>query len=295
MKSRLRSDKDSDDEEKVGLLEEEIPLDTVSLHPKKREVEGERRQQPRDQTIETEIQPADTILSFSLKYNVPLAELKRVNNIIRDDEFYALKRIKIPVKPTSLLNELLPGVHSEKNRQSNGWFVETKDSPTSFGSSAYSSGHSSPEYASSPYSETRDLGEAAEPVVANLLGVESLAPESKDKRKAKKFLKELDKDLERIREKQTEFENETIEEVCAVARTSGEPSKKYTLRPTQIPSEDPGCSNRVLGCWFLVVFLLIVVVFCVLVSLMRIEHGTHKNITNIASPGIASIVEEGSR
>ena len=83
MTSRLRSEKDSDDEEKVSLLREEIPLDSV--HPKKREAENDSRRQPRDQTIETEIQPSDTILSVSLKYNVPLAELKRVNNIIRQE------------------------------------------------------------------------------------------------------------------------------------------------------------------------------------------------------------------
>ena len=140
---------------------------------------------PRDQTIECDIQPTDTLSNLSLKYNIPLAELKRVNNIMKvcetclfiyisniiifliilkstnayltlgkkyqldwwslkqildifdtiyktndnwynycifykiffqDSEFFALKRIRIPVKPSSFLRELIPGVHSETNR-----------------------------------------------------------------------------------------------------------------------------------------------------------------------------------
>ena len=38
---------------------------------------------PRDQTIECDIQPTDTLSNLSLKYNIPLAELKRVNNIMK--------------------------------------------------------------------------------------------------------------------------------------------------------------------------------------------------------------------
>lgn len=279
MTSRIRSYRGGEEEESKALLgDDEIPL--ASLHPKKREGSWSPvRHQTRDQTIETDIQPSDTILSVSLKYNVPLAEMKRVNNIIRDDEFYALKRIKIPVRPTSLLNELLPGVHSEENRKTNGWFVESKESPKSFGSSAYSTGQSSPDLAQSPFSETRDLGESLEPEVGNLLGIESLAPEvfheSKNQKKVKRFLRDMDRDLARIKEKQTEFDNDVIEEVCAVTETENEPEKKFHLKASQIPTEDPGCSNRVLGCWCVVVGVLIILVFCVLVSLMRIDHDKH--------------------
>ena len=34
---------------------------------------------------------------------VPIAEIKRVNNILTEQGFFALKRIKIPVKPYSYL------------------------------------------------------------------------------------------------------------------------------------------------------------------------------------------------
>ena len=60
---------------------------------------------PIDQCVETEVQPGDTLDSLALKYNVMKAELKRVNNIVSESHFYALKRIKIPVQPDSLLTE----------------------------------------------------------------------------------------------------------------------------------------------------------------------------------------------
>ena len=161
------------------------------MHPKKREDHSPIPRSPRDQTIECDIQPSDTLLSLTLKYNIPLAELKRVNNILQESEFYALKRIKIPVKPASFLKDLIPGVHSEDNRRENGWFVDSKDTPNSFSSnlsSAISTGYSS------PCSETEPS--------------DRVFRESKDKKKVRKFLKEFDRDLERIKEKQLNQEEQ---------------------------------------------------------------------------------------
>lgn len=246
-------DKVKNDEEEESLLGRDT-LQLGNLHPKKRGDWSPSRHQVRDQTIESDIQPSDTLLSLSLKYNIPLAELKRVNNILNDAEFFALKRIKIPVRPTSLLNELLPGVHSEERRNNNGWLVETKESPkllSSDISSYVSSGQSS------PYSEAETEGGQGDGL--------AVFHESRDKKKVKRFLKEMDKDLSRIRDKQTEFEP-VVEESLQVE------TRKFPLKASQIPSEDPGCSNRVLGCWCMVVGVLIVIVFCILVKLMRIQH-----------------------
>eukprot|EP00092_Neocalanus_flemingeri_P021746 GFUD01023589.1.p1 GENE.GFUD01023589.1~~GFUD01023589.1.p1 ORF type:complete len:282 (-),score=91.40 GFUD01023589.1:130-975(-) len=255
-------DRVKEDDEGESLLGTDT-LQLGNLHPKKRGDWSPSRHQPRDQTIECDIQPADTLLSLSLKYNIHLAELKRVNNILNDGEFFALKRIKIPVRPTSLLNELLPGVHSEERRNNNGWLVETKESPKTLSSdisSHVSTGQSS------PYSETEtDYGYGGQGGGAGQGDTLAVLHESRDKRKVKKFLKEMDKDLNRIKEKQTEFEP-VIEESLRVE------TRKFPLKASQIPSEDPGCSNRVLGCWCMVVGVMIVIVFCVLVKLMRIQH-----------------------
>ena len=39
---------------------------------------------------------SDTLNNISLRYNVSVAELKKVNNIWSDQDFYGLKRIKVP-------------------------------------------------------------------------------------------------------------------------------------------------------------------------------------------------------
>lgn len=210
------------------LDEEEYALDQI--HPKKREDLSPGRRQPRDQTIECDIQPSDTLQTLSLKYNIPVAELKRVNNIFKEAEFFALKRIKIPVKPTSLLNDLLPGVHSEESKVSDGWYVDHRDL-----SNTMSSSMSSPVSSgfSSPCSEANDSGGAR--LHVKTLGIGDTAfSESKDKKKVKKFLKDMDKDLKRIREKQSSLNGDVAE---AIDTTE---TRIYPLKSSSFQDDDAG-------------------------------------------------------
>jgi hypothetical protein len=102
--------------------------------------------------------------------------------------------------------------------------VESKHSPpfSSNLSSRVSTG------CSSPYSETGE--EEVEPTDTHQL----LFKESRDKKKVKKLLKDMDKDLERIREKQQDLVT-----VTGDPRLIKEPIK-FPLRASQIPTEDPG-------------------------------------------------------
>jgi len=255
---RNSSTKSNDEEEKESLL----GTDTIvlgNLHPKKRGDWSPSKAQ-RDQTIECDIQPSDTLKTLALKYNIPLSELKRVNNIINEGEFFALKRIKIPVKPTSFLADLLPGVHAEERRNNNGWLKDSsKESPNQMSSeisSRVSSGYSS------PYSEP-DTDNAR---------VNLLFHESKDKKKVKRFLKDMDKDLDRIKERNSEIVNTSDDFTSQLGEV-----RKYPLKASQIPTEDPGCSNRTIGCWCMLVSVLIVIVFWILVGLMRIQHDVEQS------------------
>lgn len=244
--STLNNEEDTEEHENL------LGRDTLmlgNLHPKKRGDWSPARS-PKEQTIECEIQPSDTLQTLSLKYNIPVSELKRVNNILNDAEFYALKRLKIPVKTASFLTDILPGVHQDERSNNNGWLLESKESPQQFSSgisSHVSSGYSSP----CSESETDKL----------------VFHESKDTKKVKRFLKDMDKDLDRIKERQSE-----IVSTEAPTLGNGLEVRKYALRASQIPTEDPGCSNRTLGCWCVLVGILIVIVFCILVGLMKIQH-----------------------
>lgn len=235
-------------EESLSLLNDDY-LQLGNLHPKKREDGSPAARSPKDQTIECDIQPSDTLQSLALKYNIPLAELKRVNNILQDNGFFALKRIKIPVKPASFLKDLIPGVHSEDNRRDNGWYVDHKDTPNSFSSSL--SSRQSTGY-SSPVSETDTA-----PVFQ----------ESKDKKKVRRLLKEMDRDLERIKERQSSKEVEG-----ELADVDLDDSVEEVLYTNFNSPEDSSLSNGSLVCWCFLLVLLVLALLAILSVLMSIDH-----------------------
>jgi len=57
--------------------------------------------------VEYTIKPNDSLLSIALSCNCSVEELKRVNKLINDQEFYGLRFIKIPVRKYGLLSEVL--------------------------------------------------------------------------------------------------------------------------------------------------------------------------------------------
>ncbi|XP_055460036.1 lysM and putative peptidoglycan-binding domain-containing protein 3 isoform X2 [Psammomys obesus] len=61
-----------------------------------------------------DIQEGDTLNAVALQYCCTVADIKRVNNLISDQDFFALRSIKIPVKRFSSLTETL---HPPKGRQ----------------------------------------------------------------------------------------------------------------------------------------------------------------------------------
>lgn len=154
---------------------------------------------PLDQCVEAEVQPGDTLTKISLKYNIPVAELKRVNNILSEQQFYALKRIKIPVRAASLLTELLPAVHQANGEEKldNGWYVRDLPSPVLSGTGASST------VPSSPPSETEfeNIQVSSSSNHLESPTTREPGPNSKQTKKAKRFLKNVDKDLARIKER----------------------------------------------------------------------------------------------
>ncbi|KAM8804789.1 lysM and putative peptidoglycan-binding domain-containing protein 4 [Eudromia elegans] len=55
--------------------------------------------------LEREVTQADSLNKLALQYGCKVADIKRVNNFIREQDLYALKSIKIPVKSHGLLTE----------------------------------------------------------------------------------------------------------------------------------------------------------------------------------------------
>ncbi|XP_043920116.1 lysM and putative peptidoglycan-binding domain-containing protein 3 [Protopterus annectens] len=82
--------------------------DNYELRPRGKE--RAKRSTSRDRLDDTvyltrAIQEADTLNSIALQYCCTVADIKRINGLINDQDFFALRCVKIPVKRFSLLTE----------------------------------------------------------------------------------------------------------------------------------------------------------------------------------------------
>ncbi|XP_020790412.1 lysM and putative peptidoglycan-binding domain-containing protein 4 [Boleophthalmus pectinirostris] len=60
------------------------------------------------QVLERELQPGDNLNKLALQYGCQVADIKRLNNLIQEQDLFALKTIKIPVQKHSFLTEVHP-------------------------------------------------------------------------------------------------------------------------------------------------------------------------------------------
>jgi len=208
--------------------------------------------------IEMEVQPGATLASIALKYNIPVAELKRVNNLLADNELFALKRLKIPVRPNSVLTEILiPGLGEDgggggagapqaAEKNTNGWLLQHFSTPPE-----------SSQVSSPVMSDTSDmsLGAALRDVGADDVGAIAVPPPtlvhgnnsgSKQARKARRFLRAMDKDLAVIRQKNERLLN-----------ASGVPADISDLDLDQVAGESGGSGMKVLAKTSVIVFLVV--------------------------------------
>ncbi|RLW03552.1 hypothetical protein DV515_00006463 [Chloebia gouldiae] len=93
-----RSDSEESSEEELNAME---------LRPRgKEQARGSARGRPGDVVLlERELTREDSLNRLALQYGCKVADIKRVNNFIREQDLYALKSIKIPVRPHGLLTE----------------------------------------------------------------------------------------------------------------------------------------------------------------------------------------------
>ncbi|KAK9745076.1 LysM domain [Popillia japonica] len=86
---------------KLGDKHSDDSGDEVELYPKK------LYQEP--PTVEKIVEEGDTLQSLAIRYGCSVAELKRLNHILNDNEIYAKGVVKVPDRPFSTI---LAGVHS---------------------------------------------------------------------------------------------------------------------------------------------------------------------------------------
>ncbi|KAL0869780.1 hypothetical protein ABMA27_006004 [Loxostege sticticalis] len=71
------------------------------------------KMKPQEHYIEAQVQEGDTLQAIALRFYCSISELKRINQIHKDNEIFARRTVKVPVTPYSVLTERLPMPASE--------------------------------------------------------------------------------------------------------------------------------------------------------------------------------------
>ncbi|XP_050727574.1 lysM and putative peptidoglycan-binding domain-containing protein 3-like [Eriocheir sinensis] len=146
--------------------------------------------------VDRPIKHGETLTGLALKYRIPVAELKRINKIIQENEFYALKSLKIPIKANSILAEVLQEEQSQDDLASNN--VATTRAAM-LGTRSVSS--------CSEYESDSEMH-------VGYISINRILRDTKTKKEAKRFLDSMQKDLADIREKTNSYKS-SLDEVAA--------------------------------------------------------------------------------
>ncbi|KAG7473254.1 hypothetical protein MATL_G00093740 [Megalops atlanticus] len=91
-------------DDSTGSSEEELSM--TELRPRSWESGRPERERVGDLLLlERDVAHGDNLNKLALQYGCKVADIKRVNNLMQEQDLYALKSIKIPVKNHSLLTE----------------------------------------------------------------------------------------------------------------------------------------------------------------------------------------------
>jgi len=220
-----------------------------------------------DQVVERPIQKDENLRSLSLKYRIPVSELKRVNNILQDSEFFALNSIKIPVKVHSALVEILDQEKAEQGHSGEG-SITNNARQSVLGTRQINS-------CSSNEDEISDSE-----MHVGYISINQILRDTKSKKEAQRFLKNMEKDLANIRDKTKTYKDSLDETTDALTQ----------VRFQALSEQKENCSGADWGIswWKILLFSIIILIIIPLYIYFHIEEEKSFNSNNSNS----SIVEE---
>ncbi|KAK7496863.1 hypothetical protein BaRGS_00011843 [Batillaria attramentaria] len=160
-------------------------------------------QQEGETYFEKEIGDGDTLQSIALKYSCPVSELKRINNLIKDQDFFALRVLKVPMHRHGYISELLK--------------EEAQLDKKPAGASNFHNGHtrtSDSDLPSDAYCSDVDFSDP-DTQLRVIQTVSIRQNFSRQGREAERFLRKMDKDLTKIRQT-TPTDHESLGEVISM-------------------------------------------------------------------------------
>lgn len=164
--------------------------------------------------FEKEINDGETLQGLSLKYACPMSELKRVNNLIKDQDFFALRVLKIPMRPHGYLSEM---VRQELDAAKHRPHKTTHREPITSDSDVPSDALCSDVDFSDPETQIRIMRTVS--IRENF---------SQQGREVNRFLKKMDKDLAKLRQSKISDRESLDEVVSELTKTSFLPLEKKT-------------------------------------------------------------------
>lgn len=96
----------SSDDEELGAME---------LRPCHRNNYVHNQAHRHGQVLERELQQGDNLNKLALQYGCQVSEIKRLNNLMQEQDLFALKSIKIPVQRHSFLTEEFGDAHTTQD------------------------------------------------------------------------------------------------------------------------------------------------------------------------------------
>ncbi|XP_076444283.1 lysM and putative peptidoglycan-binding domain-containing protein 3-like [Babylonia areolata] len=207
--------------------------------------------------FEKEISDGETLQSLSLKYACPMSELKRVNKLIKDQDFFALRVLKIPLRRHGYLAEMVKQELNEAPKHRPHTFSHRE--PITSDSDVPSDALCSDVDFSDPETQIRIMRTVS--IRDNF---------SRQGREANRFLKKMDKDLAKLRQS-TVTDRESLDEVVSVlTKTRIQPLEKER-------SDGADCGLtwwKVVGVAFLVAVLVPATYFIYITFFMDTKQGS---------------------
>ncbi|KAL5005034.1 hypothetical protein ScPMuIL_018490 [Solemya velum] len=215
--------------------------------PKEMELPGSRE----PIYFERQISEGDTLQSISLQYGCRVAELKRMNRLMKDQEFFGLRVIKVPLKKHSFLTEFVSQSDSCPTSS-------TITDPSVMLNGCMGDGATNDRlYLDSACDSPCDFSdhETQQRVIRTLSINDVFHGQSKE---AKTFLENMDKDLSEIRSSATFNRNSLDEVISVLTNKSIQPIKKKSYF---LSGADCGIRWTVLVVIALIIVLLPVIYF----------------------------------
>lgn len=175
--------------------------------------------------VEKDINEGDTLQIFSLRYACRISELKRINNLIADQDFYAHRTLKVPMRRDGILLEI------------------EDDLSNPSGASLRKFNHAKPHLANGHrHSDESDHFSSDDSQTEFIRTISIPGSLDGENRAAQEFFDKMDKDLHNILEK-TRTNKDTLQEVTSVL-------KETRFRPLRFPKAKSDCPDdgATLGC-----------------------------------------------